>query len=274
MKNKFFKVLVLLFLPLSFAVADINVMALNAEWLWTPFDQKVDGQKFNKGDMSPQKYNQEITFYADLIKKNNISLLAISEIENGQVAHELATKFGSAWKSYFRQGRDTATGQDVALLSSLPLVPGSVTDFGFPSGKIKGSTKKKRLSKVLGAQFWIEKGSAKVKLGVITAHFLSKRHDSKKKSENRHRQAKALVKAIESFHGDVDALIVMGDFNDYLGSRTLDILTDYAELKAVKHASSKWQIDHILYRGLGLKHSDWISLKHHSDHKAIMAGFD
>ena len=265
------------------AASELNVMSINTEWLWTPHDHQVDGGRYNKGDMSAKDYHKEISFYASVIQNQSIDILAVSEIENAIVADDLAKAFGSSWKAYFKQGRDTATGQDVAILSKLESVLGSLTDFGFPSGQLSGFfDKKKRLSKVVGVQFWLGSNSSsrKKKVGVITAHFLSKRKDNLKKSRNRQRQAHALVKAMSQFIQEVDYLIVLGDFNDFIDSKTLFILmnkyalnsAEPAELKTKKRRS--WRIDHILYHQLKLKKFKTIDLKQYSDHDAVFASFD
>jgi len=277
--------LILLFCFSYATKAELNVMAINAEWLWTPHDNRIDGGKYNKGDMSPFAYHNELNFYASLVHKKSVQILAISEIENEIVADDLAKTFGPDWKAYFKQGRDTATGQDVAIISNLDYVKDSLTDFGFPYGQISGFfDKKKRLSKVVGAQFWVKSGTKQHKVGVITAHFLSKRKDNIKKSQNRQRQSYALVKAMNDFLIDVDKLIVLGDFNDFIESETLSILMRAHNLHSseimmgkvnVNQSKKKrmWKIDHILYRNLRATNFLRIDLKKYSDHDAVYTSF-
>jgi len=275
----------LLLLSANLSQAELNVMTINTEWLWTPYDRQVDGSRYNKGDMPKTQYNDELAFYTSIIKQKSVQILAVSEIENHSVANDLARSFGPLWKAYFKQGRDTATGQDVAVLSNLKPVKGSLTDFGFPAGQLPHFfDKKKRLSKVVGVQFWSNSGKNKYKIGVITSHFLSKRKESKKKSQNRHRQAYALVKAIDEFIDNSDSLIVLGDFNDFIYSETLSILMKKHELVSSELMASKVnnislnkkslrRIDHILYRNLSIKSFDVVNLKKYSDHDGIYAKF-
>jgi len=274
--------------------AELRVMTLNAEWLWTPHDRHIDGNKFNKGDMTPSAYREEINFYAAMISEQKINIVAISEIENERVANDLADELGGKWYAYFMQGRDTATGQDVALLSNLSHVHDSLTDFGFPSGRLPGSSKKKRLSKIVGAQFWVHHQDLNnvastdlgpYKLGVITAHFLSKRKGDFKKSQNRKRQAYALVKAMDYFEKTSKKLIVMGDFNDEITSPTLKILRKKHSLKTIQDCPLSFKtnastansyarrIDHILYSGLVCNKQQVIDLLKFSDHSAILGIF-
>jgi endonuclease/exonuclease/phosphatase family metal-dependent hydrolase len=265
--------------------AELRVMTLNAEWLWTPFDGKVDGGLSSNRDMSIAAYSEELAFYAELIQSRNMAVVAINEIENEQVARELAAKLGKPWQHFFRQGRDTATGQDVAILSRLPYVEGSLTDFGFPSARLGSSDKPKKITKLVGAQFWWEIQGKKEKLGVITAHFLSKRNENKHKAENRQKQALALRQAIKEFSTETDKLVVMGDFNDQINSATMMILLE-TPLSSYQHCDDfkpaeaemkvkKWRrnIDHILFSGLHCLTQDKIDLKKYSDHDAISGVF-
>lgn len=276
------------------ALAEFRVMTLNAEWLWTPFDNKVDGSIASIRDMSIPAYSEELAFYAALINTHKIDILAISEIENEQVARELAGKLGKQWTHYFKQGLDTATGQDVAILSRLPYVEGSLTHFNFPAAKLRLLDKPKKITKLVGAQFWLETNGKREKLGVITAHFLSKRNENKQKSENRQKQALALRQAIDVFAKDTDKILVLGDFNDQIDSATLTILQKFPlqsyascenflnstavnDLKSTVASSlKKWRrnIDHILFTGLHCLSQEKTDLQSHSDHDAIFGRFN
>ena len=278
-------VLVLLCLLTPNAFADIRVMTINAEWLWTPFDHKVDGNIKSTRDMSIPAYTEELSFYTKLIQRQDIDIVAINEIENEQVAKELTHKLGKQWRYYFKQGLDTATGQDVAILSRLPYVDGSLTDFNFPSAKLSVLDKPKRITKLVGAQFWVEEKGQRQKIGVITSHFLSKRNENQQKAENRQKQALALKQAINQFFNDTDSLLVLGDFNDYIESSTMRTLLDsplysYQQCANFKKKDAemmlkKWRrnIDHILFAGMNCLSQDKIDLKTYSDHDAISGVF-
>lgn len=259
----------------GFAVESFRVASLNAEWLWTPNDGRVDGSRFNKGDMSTAAYKKELGFYAASIKEHGVELLALSEIESELVAEDLANLLGDSWLVSFRQGRDTATGQDVAILSKIG-VRKNVTDFGFPAGEVDGF-KPKRLSKVVGLVLEVEGRQ----LGVATSHFLSKRKESPKKAAQRLMQAKALIKAHDSF-GPLDAAILMGDFNDYRSSPVLKTMEREANMKNVLvdcqsediKENKRYMIDHILFRGLSCVNVFTVDTQEFSDHPMVIAEFE
>lgn len=267
--------------------AEIKVMTINTEWLWTPFDKRVDGNIKRIRDMSEKEYLSEIQFYAEIITARNIDIVALSEIENETVAHDISKALGKDWRTYFKQGRDTATGQDVALISRLDYVEDSLTDFGFPSGFLAGTGKAKRLSKLVGAQFWYpnknEIKNKTYKVGVITSHFLSKRNENKHKALNRQKQAIALTKTIDKFRENSQQLIVLGDFNDNYKSETLKTLLqhdlqgfdvcDNFQDKGLNNQNKRWlrHIDHILFSGFRCLAQYKVDLQKHSDHDAIYA---
>lgn len=256
--------------------AIFRAMTINAEWLWTPFDRRVDGKKVKVEEPAPKQYREELAFYAGLIKTHQIDLLAISEIENGEVASDLAKTIGGGWKSFFRQGRDTATGQDVAILTRLNVRKGSATDFGFPTGRIPGIKGKKRLSKILGLSLVFPEVNAE--LPVVTSHFLSRRNNSKRKTLNRVRQAYALLESDHDAHRDGPWLL-LGDLNAVSGSETIKVMRQQGNLQLglsdcqrknpmVQKRFAK-MIDHVLFRKLSCREIGAISLAPYSDHPAV-----
>lgn len=252
----------------------LRIGALNAEWLWTPNDGNVDGSRFNKGDPSRQEYMAELSYYRSLIFQSRLDIVALSEIENEQVAKEFASHLGAEWQYYFKQGRDTATGQDVAFLSRIGSFV-KATDYGFPAGTVRGY-KPKRLSKVLGISF-VYHGQP---ITLITSHFLSKRKDTAKKAAKRLMQARALVNAARSDSNVKDGghLIVLGDFNDRRASQVIKTLESELALSNAQVACKNVQtakklgklIDHILFRGFECKAFRMIEIQEFSDHPLII----
>lgn len=266
----------------SSAYSDVRVMAVNAEWLWTPKDGVAEGDRVRIKDMRLQDYQEELDYYASLILKSNADVVAFSEIENQSVMEDLTTALGEPWVSYFRQGRDTATGQDVAIVSRLSVVPGSVTDFNFPAGRLSWNDRGKRLSKVLGAVFALPNSNEYV--AVLTSHFLSRRNDSLKKSNNRLRQANAALIALQMFDSKITKAIVLGDLNDVHRSAPIRALMEEGGLKSMVDScppaeqspmtllpEPMRQIDHILFKGFVCQSKAYYDLGKMSDHYAVWA---
>ncbi|MDX1452354.1 MAG: endonuclease/exonuclease/phosphatase family protein [Oleiphilaceae bacterium] len=259
------------------ARADLVVMAINTEWLWSPADGKVDGESVRVREPSLQDYHRELAFYASLVVQHEVDLLALSEIEGGHVAEDLREHLPAGWQVIFRQGKDTATGQDVAMLTRLAVEADSVTDFGFPKGYLPGDRKGKMLTKVLGMRVE-HPGMRQQRVAVVTAHLLSLRNDSKAKARKRLKQAVALSQAVEALQKQADAVIVLGDLNDLPASAVLDRLkTGNALIDAAEYCGAKGKrlsrVDYVLYRGLECLESVYLPASPYSDHPAVLARF-
>lgn len=269
--------LILLFImlvPCTQAQTPLRVMALNAEWLWTPHDGKADGEQVRQRDPSAQDYARELDFYVSLIRQHEVSLVALSEIEHGDVAADLAQRLGAPWQSHFLQGRDTATGQDVAILSRITVIPGSVTTLDFPEGRLPGDRKGKRLSKFLALQLELE-GQ---KVGILTAHLLSRRNDNAKKTLDRQRQAHAIVDAVRHMRQHTSRIILLGDMNATQNTDEFAILRDNGRLQVAEQTCANIRakpprstVDQVLFAGFTCSDYQRIDLKAFSDHEAIVA---
>ena len=105
------------FLVLTGAVfaADLKVGTLNCYLL---FDPSIDhrGKVDDDNRMSSAQYQQKLTNLATLTKGYNV--VALQEIGGKTETAALAKAAGFSWA--WTQGRDTATGQEVALLHDLP----------------------------------------------------------------------------------------------------------------------------------------------------------
>ncbi len=105
------------FLVLAGAVfaADLKVATLNCYLL---FDPAIDhrGKVDDDNRMTSAQYQQKLTNLATLTKGYNV--VALQEIGGKTETAALAKAAGFSWA--WMQGRDTATGQEVALLHNLP----------------------------------------------------------------------------------------------------------------------------------------------------------
>ena len=106
-----------LFLLVAGAVfgADLKVGTLNCYLL---FDPAIDhrGKVDDDNRMSSAQYQQKLTNLATLTKGYDV--VALQEIGGKSETAALAKAAGFSWA--WTQGRDTATGQEVALLHNLP----------------------------------------------------------------------------------------------------------------------------------------------------------
>ena len=227
------------------------------------------------------QYQKELDYYAKLIQEKKAEALALIEIENCEVAEDVATNIGPNWRSVCIKSRDTFTGQDVSLLFDVRTftpIPGSQTTH--PGHYAMNGDKKVRPSKVLSVVAQ-HNGTNESYLFTV-AHLISKTrpaNDSKRQA-----QAIAVRLGMDSMKTtyDIDHTVLMGDMNDYPGSKTLinlkgDDLTNPADQNDCSYTyQGKCNlIDHILVsKSLsGGELTDLEIPEKYSDHKAMLYQF-
>ena len=115
MRFFFRHVSLLLLLTVTAIAADLRVGSLNCYLL---FDPAIDhrGKVDDDNRMTSAQYQQKLTNLATLTKGYDV--VALQEIGGKTETAALAKAAGFSWA--WTQGRDTATGQEVALLHNLP----------------------------------------------------------------------------------------------------------------------------------------------------------
>ncbi len=185
----------------------IRVAHLNTEFL---FDGMGDegGADFDwKGD--PTKAAGHRKKVGEVIKSLNADVIHLAEVENTEVLEALIAESmpGKGYKVYFVQGEDSFLGQDVAVISRIP-----ITETGRSNDRVKvGDTDRVYgVSKNLYARFNI--GDQPVTL--IGLHFLAQPDNIERKPQ-REAQAEVIRRIAERETKMGRAVIVTGDFNDF-----------------------------------------------------------
>ncbi len=261
-----------LLITYSMSTLALSIMEINTEFLWdnkTPHEGRLAGKNFRIP--SHTSYMNELQFYKTLIEQYDADLVGLIEIEGCHVAFDLATTLGSEWDIACKTGRDSYTGQDVALLTRLPVISKSITNHSKSYYNLNGM--RSRPSKVLTTIV----GSGNNTYSVTVAHLISKRGNNDAK---RLAQAQAIARTVKS-HAKVfnpKHIIVMGDLNDTVDSDVVEAFR-YADVEPSEIGSScsyiyRGQcklIDHVLVSNslLGgyFKHID--VPKKYSDHHAV-----
>lgn len=194
----------------------LKVATFNAEFLW-------DGRAPEQGDSdfpwkgSPEKAEAHMAEVAQVVRALDADLLNLVEVENLAALELFNSKFlaGMGYRAYLAEGIDTATGQDVALLSRI-----DIPSFGRDPRSGRSGGKQKSVSKNYVAKF--EVGG--VKLSLIGLHLMAKASDSRRREE-REAQADAIVSMAREQAAQGRQLIVLGDFND-LDGQVLDVRSE------------------------------------------------
>ena len=115
MRFFFRHVSLLLLLTVTAIAAELKVGSLNCYLL---FDPAIDhrGKVDDANRMTPEQYRTKVANLATLTK--GYELVSLQEIGGREEVTALAKAAGMSWA--WTQGKDTATGQDVAVLHNLP----------------------------------------------------------------------------------------------------------------------------------------------------------
>jgi len=241
----------LLLMATSVYSYSFDAMTINTKFLWDHLEPH-EGKVINSNNAPSQAlYMAELDIYANAIKNKKVDFVGLTEIEGCHIAEDLKAALNQQWYVACQEGRDTYTGQDVAILSKFPLDERSIYNHDksysvITSGPLKG--KKVRPSKVVSAVFYY-KGDTVI---VTTAHLISRTRDNDLKREAQARAIKAGVEQLKlAFNSKYE--LIMGDFNDYPDSKTLEILkgNDLISYEDDKDCSYTYRgrcqlIDHIL----------------------------
>lgn len=257
----------------SFFVQATTVLSLNTEWFW-------DGQEPHEGQIAvgpsgipPSKKQVELEAFviAQIINHRKADIVGLVEVEGESVVKKIANYLIGDWNTVFLKGRDTVTGQDVALLTKFDVIADTMNSLKGIKGKYKN--KEATPSKVLSVGL---KDGSETYL-VTVAHLISKRSSN---DDKRAAQANAIAKYVNSKKTNYDHLIVLGDLNDTPSSEPikqilsagLNLISDSADYSYV-YQGKKQLIDHILVSKSLSQNADFESFDMGpvSDHLGIFA---
>lgn len=199
----------------------ILIGTLNTEFL---FDGKGD-TSISPYDGNVKEAEEHFQKIAQLVKRINPDIMNLCEVEDEAILNRLATGVGSGIRGYFVQGTDSATGQDVALLSKFS--PGSMmrsnarADIPVSGSKCgRTPTRRASVSKNYVAEFKA-KTVFPFKFAIVGAHLKAFPKDPKSCAQ-REGQAKVLQTVLRDLIGSGYEVMLMGDLNDF-SDKTEDI---------------------------------------------------
>ena len=224
-----FAVIFLMLCALGPAIGDIeiDIFLLNTEFF---FDNKEPhGEVVGKSVPVPtaEQYEAKAKTIAELIDTHKANIVGLIEVENRAVLEKVKYYLANPddWQIAFDEGRDTYTGQDVALLTKFRIVPGSATNF--PNERevyfVDGQERDVNPSKFLGVELKIDNQP----FYVLITHLVSRRESNDSK-----RLAQATVvrrQAVKGLLADKN-VIVMGDLNDTPATPVINRLRGFDDI--------------------------------------------
>ena len=190
--------------------SQLVIMTLNAEFLWDGVSPE-EGQGNFQWKNSQSEAEAHMQDVAEIIIQSDPDMVNLVEVENKKALQTFNQNFlaGRGYEPYLIKGKDTFTGQDVALLTRIDPESNRIHRY---NGKGQSGTVSKGVSKNYFSKFSVNGES----IALVGLHFLAFPNRSDRRFK-REAQADAIRDLGMSLQDDGFSLVILGDFNDYDG---------------------------------------------------------
>lgn len=194
--------------PPTWDVDGLRVATFNGEFLFDGAGDEGEATFPWKGDPAAARAHRDAV--AAVVRSLDADLVLIPETENLETLQAMADESLAdlGYEAVLVDGRDSFTGQDVGLLSRLPVEEAGRTDERVPVGvtdRLYG------VSKNLWARVRLPDGTPVTVVGV---HFLA-RPDAADRRDRRNAQAEVIRRLVAAELAAGREVIALGDFNDF-----------------------------------------------------------
>ncbi len=185
----------------------IRLATFNAEFLFDGLDGEGQADFAWKGDPALARAHRDSV--ARVIRALGADVLMLQEVENLETLEMLVAESlaGLGYTTYLVPGRDTFTGQDVGLLSRIPVDEVGRTDERAPVGTT-------RQDYGVSKNLWARLDLGGIPTTLIGVHFLARPDDVERKPR-REAQAEVIRRLVEREVAAGRAVAVLGDLNDF-----------------------------------------------------------
>ncbi len=193
--------------PPVFEAEGVRLATLNAEFLFDGLDGEGQADFPWKG--APEAARAHRDRVAEIVRMLDADMVVMQEVENGEVLEMMIAESlgGLGYAAHFVPGRDTFTGQDVAVLARVPVEAVGRTD---ERARVAGTRDEYGVSK----NVWARLDLGGVPTTVVGVHFLARPDDAERKPR-REAQAEVIRRLVEAEMTAGRAVAVLGDFNDF-----------------------------------------------------------
>ncbi|MCD6141385.1 MAG: endonuclease [Thermoplasmata archaeon] len=196
-----------------------TIAAFNAEWLFDGVNDRFAPWT------SPTAADAHLARIGSVIAALGADYVSLEEVEDARILGRLADLLSAfGYEQIFVQGRDTATGQDVAALSRIPPDRVGRTDARAKYPIFSSNLTCKSGSKGVSKNYWAELEIGVIPVTVIGVHFLAF-PDRCDRAVKREAQALVIARLARDALRQGREVIVLGDMNDFDGT-VLDASSD------------------------------------------------
>lgn len=185
----------------------LRLATFNAEFLFDGFNGEGQANFAWKGDPVLSRAHRDSV--ARVIRVLDADILMLQEVENQETLEMLIAESLSdmGYAAYLVDGRDSFTGQDVGLLSRVPIDEIGRTDE-------RASVGTTRQDYGVSKNMWARLDLGGIPTTLIGVHFLARPDDIERKPR-REAQAEVIRRLVEQEMAAGRAVAVLGDFNDF-----------------------------------------------------------
>jgi len=196
---------------------NLRIMQYNVEWLFLDYYKAADCPGDGCTWKNESHAKEHLQAVANVVNKFNPDIINLCEVEGCDELNSLKDKLSSnTYESFMIKGSDTATGQNVGMISKINPISDlyrSDNRYDYPIDGTKCSydgSGSEGISKHFVSEFVLND----VNVAMISLHLLAfpSRQD---RCVEREAQAKVAEEIIESYVERNYEIIVIGDFNDY-----------------------------------------------------------
>ena len=200
--------------PPVYATEGLRIATLNTEFMFDGLDEEGEATFPHKGD--PVKARAHRDRIGHILRMIDADVVMLEEVENARAMEMLLTESlgDMGYTVHFVEGQDSFTGQDVGLLSRLPVAEVGRTDERVTP---PGRDRSQGVSKNMYARLQL----GDLSVTIIGLHFLARPTDPDRKPR-REAQAEVIRQLVEQEIASGQSVVVLGDFNDYDG-QSLDL---------------------------------------------------
>ncbi len=201
--------------PPQFSFNDgIRIATLNTEFMFDGEGDEGQATFPHKGDPALARAHRDRI--GEIIQWLDADVIMLEEVENEEVLDLLVAESlaDHGYAVHFVQGGDRFTGQDLGVLSRLPIDEAGRSDERAPVG-MTGDTYG------VSKNMYVRLNLGDVPTTMIGVHFLARPDDASRKPR-REAQAEVIRRLVAQEQAAGRAVVVLGDFNDF-DDETLDI---------------------------------------------------
>lgn len=244
----------------------LRLIQYNVEWLFIDYYSSADCPGNGCPWHSQSDAQTHLSYVSNVIKELNPDIINFCEIEGCDELNMIKAQLDTSYNPYLKKGTDTATGQNVGILTRIdPLVNlyRSEEKIAYPIAGTKcGSTTASGTSGV-SKHYITEFNLGTMNVALIGAHLLAIPTDPAR-CVQREAQAQILQNIVSSYIQKDYEVILLGDMNDFDAeiadinsdkptSRVLDIMKGLDGQKKGTYA-----LTNVAYRmGQQERYSDW-----------------